>query len=120
MTYDEEEEKARRMELEIELAKKEISKVLASKQEENLERILKAQKQKRTDESNGIYRDKHKDILDNKSQPIRQYFQDNLVPYLAEGLHDICKAKPEDPVDALAEYLFKRSLDVQFPDPTSY
>lgn len=41
MTFDEEEEKARRMELEIELAKKEISKVLASKQEENLERILK-------------------------------------------------------------------------------
>jgi len=28
--------------------------------------------------------------------------------------------QPEDPVDALAEYLFKRSLDVPYPDPTSY
>ena len=120
MTYDEEEEKVRRMEHEMELAKVEISKALAAKQEENLEKILKMQKHARTKESNEIYRDKHKDILDNKSQPIRQYFQDNLVPYLAEGLHDICKSRPEDPVDALAEYLFKRSLDVQFPDPTSY
>ena len=91
-----------------------------AKQEENLEKILKQQKHARTKESNEIYRDKHKDILDNKSQPIRQYLQDNLVPYLAEGLHDICKDQPDDPVDALAEYLFKRSLDVQYPDPTTY
>ena len=41
--------------------------------EENLEKILKQQKLARTKESNEIYRDKHKDILDNKSQPIRQY-----------------------------------------------
>ena len=41
MTYDEEEEQARRMELEIELAKIEISKTLVAKQEENLEKIIK-------------------------------------------------------------------------------
>ena len=35
--------------------------------EENLEKILKQQKLARTKESNEIYRDKHKDILDNKS-----------------------------------------------------
>lgn len=67
MTYDNEEEKERRLAYEIELAKKEISKKLMSKQEENLEKILKQQKHARTKESNEIYRDKHKDILDNKS-----------------------------------------------------
>jgi hypothetical protein len=41
MTYDEEEEQVRRMEHEMELAKVEISKAMASKQEENLEKILK-------------------------------------------------------------------------------
>ena len=41
MTYDEEEEKARRMEIEIELAKIEIAKTLAAKQDENLEKIIK-------------------------------------------------------------------------------
>ena len=120
MTFDEEEEAKRRIEYETEIGKKWITEQLVSKQEENLEKILKTQKAARTKESNEIYRDKHKDILDNKSQPIRQYLQDNLVPYLAEGLHDICKNQPEDPVDALSEYLFKRSLDVQYPDPTTY
>jgi len=45
---------------------------------------------------------------------------DNLVPYLTEGLIEICKLQPDDPVDSLAEYLFKRSLEVPNPDPTTY
>jgi adenylate kinase len=45
---------------------------------------------------------------------------DNLVPFLTEGLIDVCKTQPEDPVDALAEYLFKRSLEVNDPDPCNY
>ena len=48
------------------------------------------------------------------------YLQDNLVTFLAEGLQDICLKQPEDPVDALAEYLFKRSLEVRYKDPTQY
>jgi len=45
---------------------------------------------------------------------------DNLVPILTDGLIEVCKKTPDDPVDYLAEYLFKRSLDVPYPDPTSY
>ncbi len=45
---------------------------------------------------------------------------DNLVPLLTDGLIEICRKTPEDPVDYLAEYLFKRSLDVPYPDPSSY
>ena len=48
------------------------------------------------------------------------YLQDNLVTFLAEGLQDICLKQPQDPVDALAEYLFKRSLEVRYKDPTQY
>ena len=48
------------------------------------------------------------------------YLQDNLVTFLAEGLQEVCTKQPEDPVDALAEYLFKRSLDVRYPDPSQY
>lgn len=43
-----------------------------------------------------------------------------MVTFLAEGLQDICLKQPEDPVDALAEYLFKRSLEVRYKDPTQY
>ena len=45
---------------------------------------------------------------------------DNLIPILSEGLIDVCKKAPEDPVDHLAAYLFKRSLDVPYPDPTTF
>ena len=45
---------------------------------------------------------------------------DNLVPILTEGLIETCKLQPDDPVDSLAEFLFKRSLDVPYPDPCSY
>lgn len=65
-------------------------------------------------------REEHKEELDQQSQPIRQYLMDNLVPYLTEGLIEVCKLQPEDPVDSLAEYLFKRSLEVQHPDPCTY
>lgn len=67
-----------------------------------------------------MFREQQKDILDTQSQNIRMYLQDNLVTFLAEGLQDICLKQPEDPVDALAEYLFKRSLEVRYPDPTQY
>lgn len=45
---------------------------------------------------------------------------DNVVPILTEGLIEVCKITPEDPVDHLAEYLFKRSLEVPYPDPSQY
>ena len=61
-----------------------------------------------------------RDTLDAKSQLIRQYLMDNLVPILTDGLIEVCRKQPEDPVDHLAGYLFKRSLDVRYPDPSGY
>jgi len=45
---------------------------------------------------------------------------DNLVPILTQGLIEVCCQQPEDPVDTLAEYLFKFGKDVPYPDPCSY
>ena len=67
-----------------------------------------------------MIKEQERDLLDTKSQPIRQYLMDNLVPILTDGLIEVCRKFPEDPVDFLAEYLFRRSLDVPYPDPTSY
>ena len=33
----------------------------------------------------------------------------NVIPSLTEGLIETCKVMPEDPIDYLAEYLFKVS-----------
>jgi len=120
MTYDEDEEEKRRQSYEMIQAAIAIQKVAQSKQEENLEKIIKKQKESQTKYNIEVFREQQKDILDTQSQNIRMYLQDNLVTFLAEGLQDICLKQPEDPVDALAEYLFKRSLEVRYPDPTQY
>lgn len=61
-----------------------------------------------------------KKILDARSLPLREYLNYNVVSFVSEGLAEIYKTLPEDPVDFLAEYLFKRSLDVKFPDPKAF
>ena len=44
-----------------------------------------------------------------RSIPLRNYLMQNVIPTLTEGLIEVCKLKPEDPVDYLAEYLFKNN-----------
>jgi len=120
MTYDRDEEEQRRKEYEVAQAAIALAKVAQNKQEEQLEKIIKKQKEQQTKMNIEVFREQQKDVLDTESQNIRMYLQDNLVTFLAEGLQDICVKQPEDPVDALAEYLFRRSLEVRYPDPTQY
>ena len=92
----------------------------AVEREEIVEKEVRKQKEAYTKHRLEQIKEYERDVLDAKSQPIRQYLMDNLVPILTEGLLEICKRTPTDPVDYLAEYLFRRSLDVPYPDPTSY
>jgi len=46
------------------------------------------------------------ELLEVRSIPLRNYLMQNVIPTLTEGLIEVCKLKPEDPVDYLAEYLF--------------
>jgi len=87
--------------------------------EEVLERELRKQKEAYTKQKNEKIKEQERDLLDFKSQAIRSYLAENLVQILGDGLIDVCRKTPEDPVDHLAEYLFKRSLDVLNPDPTN-
>lgn len=48
-------------------------------------------------------------MLDERSQPIRQYLMDNVVPHLTEGLIELCKKVPEDSIDHLANFLLERA-----------
>lgn len=59
-----------------------------------------------------IIRAQERDLLDTRSQPIRQYLMDNVVPHLTQGLIDLCKKVPTDPVDYLADYLLKKADEI--------
>ena len=120
MTWDAEEEVKRQAAVGEAVSEVEEKKICRSLQEENLEKILKVQKELAIKQNLNALQSQLKDSIDAKSQPIRQYLMDNLVPILTDGLIDVCKNQPADVCDFLAEYLFKRSLDVPYPDPTTY
>jgi len=83
-------------------------------EKEHDERKLQEEKAKLKMEA---IKEEEKKLLDVRSQPLRQYLADNVVPALTEGIIQICKEKPMDPIDFLAEFLFKKSLQVKNPDP---
>ncbi|XP_062325724.1 adenylate kinase 7 isoform X2 [Osmerus eperlanus] len=53
------------------------------------------------------------DLLEAQSVPLRSYLMKNVMPTLTQGLIQCCKTRPEDPVDFLAEYLFKSNPQVE-------
>jgi adenylate kinase len=120
MTFDQEDEAKHviaQRKVHIETVEKDKT---ALDREEIIEREVRRQKEQYTKHRLEQIKEYERDVLDAKSQPIRQYLMDNLLPILTDGLLEICKRTPQDPVDFLAEYLFKRSLDVPYPDPTNY
>ncbi|XP_024615143.1 adenylate kinase 7 isoform X4 [Neophocaena asiaeorientalis asiaeorientalis] len=54
-----------------------------------------------------------KELLEAQSIPLRNYLMTHVMPTLMQGLNECCKIRPEDPVDFLAEYLFKNNPEMQ-------
>ena len=59
-----------------------------------------------------LIKQQERDLLDTRSQPIRQYLMDNLVPFLTQGLIELCKKVPQDPVENLADFLLKKADEI--------
>lgn len=51
-------------------------------------------------------------------EPLREYLIQYVFPILAEGLIEVARIKPNDPVDFLAEYLFKMNPEGKMFDPS--
>ncbi|KAM4664821.1 adenylate kinase 7 [Discoglossus pictus] len=54
-----------------------------------------------------------RELLEAKSVPLRNYLMRNVMPTLMQGLDECCKVRPEDPVDYLAEYIFKHNPQIE-------
>ncbi len=50
--------------------------------------------------------------METQSIPLRNYLMSHVMPTLTKGLIECAKSKPEDPIDFLAEYLFKNNPQV--------
>jgi len=97
-------------EKDVELQKEALEKNLEVKQDQ--EGKMKEGKQirhKMIDEKMKVLREQEKENVESKSTALRSYLIDNVIPVLTDGLIMTCKTMPDDPVDYLAEYLFKEA-----------
>jgi len=51
--------------------------------------------------------------LEEQSLPMRNYLMRHVMPTLTSALIDVCKVRPQDPVDYLAEFLFQNNPDIE-------
>ncbi|XP_075282136.1 adenylate kinase 7 isoform X3 [Opisthocomus hoazin] len=54
------------------------------------------------------------ELLEAQSIPLRNYLMKYVMPTLMQGINECCRIRPDDPVDFLAEYLFKHSPDIEY------
>ncbi|XP_028677816.1 adenylate kinase 7 [Erpetoichthys calabaricus] len=78
-------------------------------EQEKAERALRLEEwNKRLEE---VKRQEH-EMLEAQSIPLRNYLMRNVMPTLTQGLIECCKVRPDDPVDFLAEYLFRNNAEL--------
>ncbi|NXS80562.1 KAD7 kinase, partial [Erpornis zantholeuca] len=58
-----------------------------------------------------VKRQEH-ELVEAQSIPLRNYLMKNVMPTLMQGINECCRMRPDDPVNFLAEYLFKNSPDI--------
>ena len=64
-------------------------------------------------------KERERKLLEKKSEVLRRYLHENVMPILSKGIVEVCRELPNDPVDFLADFLFENSMKVKFP-PTKY
>ena len=57
-------------------------------------------------------KDRENILLEKKSEIIRRYLSERIMPVLAKGVLYVSRNLPEDPVEALANFLMYNSFDL--------
>ncbi|XP_049625880.1 adenylate kinase 7-like [Suncus etruscus] len=111
LTEEEKEEEERRA-AEAQLAKEAVEEAEKMRKEA----LEMEERQARWEEWNKrleeVKREERK-LLEAQSLPLQNYLMTHVMPTLMQGLIECCKVRPEDPVDFLAEYLFKNNPETQ-------
>ncbi|NWV78482.1 KAD7 kinase, partial [Dasyornis broadbenti] len=108
---DEEKEALERQAAEERLVKEAQEKV----EQERKEAEERAERMARWEEWNKQVEEVKKqeqELLEVQSVPLRNYLMKIVMPTLMQGINECCRIRPDDPVNFLAEYLFKNSPDV--------
>ncbi|KAL3656304.1 hypothetical protein V7S43_018876 [Phytophthora oleae] len=52
------------------------------------------------------------ELLEMRAKPLRTYLMDTVLPALTEGMLEVVKVQPTDPIDYLAEFLFRKGQEL--------
>jgi len=107
----EEIEERRRLETEARL-RREREEEEERKRQEAEEALDRRKKQEEWEETRELVKREEYEMLETRSLPLRNYLMKHVMPTLTQGLVECCKVRPDDPVDYLAEYLFKHNPQV--------
>ena len=74
-------------------------------------KALKINKKKTVEEQLDELKEREQNLLEKKSEVIRRYISENIMPILAKGVLFVSRNLPDDPVEALANFLMYNSFD---------
>ncbi|XP_023575433.1 adenylate kinase 7 isoform X2 [Octodon degus] len=92
---------------------KEAAEDAARQQEEAMETAERLARWEQWNKQLEEVKREERELLEARSAPLRNYLITHVMPTLVQGLNECCKVRPEDPVDFLAEYLFKNNPETQ-------
>ena len=52
-------------------------------------------------------------LLEKKSEMLRRYLSENVLPLLSLGILQVATDRPDDPVEALADFLLDKTLEME-------
>ena len=52
-------------------------------------------------------------LLEKKSEVLRRYLAENVLPLLSLGILQVATERPDDPVEALADFLLEKTLEIE-------
>ncbi|XP_072940492.1 uncharacterized protein Dpy-30L2 [Epargyreus clarus] len=87
---------------------------------EELEKKMKEEREERMEYWSELYalmREEEEAALAAAGEPMRNYLVQHIFPTLTAGLLEVAKLRPDDPIDFLAEYLFKLNPSGKMLEP---
>lgn len=88
---------------------KQVQVLVQQEELERLEQVGESEQRLLTESARREIELADRNFLEQRKAPLRRYLQLNVVPLLSKGLVEVCKLRPEDPVDFLAEWLIRHN-----------
>ncbi|RNF18551.1 protein dpy-30 [Trypanosoma conorhini] len=102
-------EEVRQRKFQEEERQKELKAVMEQREREKHEYMRETEERSHVENTRQEIEVMDRNSLEQRKLPLREYLQHNIVPLLSKGLVEVCKTRPEDPVDFLAEWLMRHN-----------